>query len=580
MHNNNSLKKIAIIGAGPAGLFMYKALIASATSPLEITIFEKQDRPGPGMPYSAKGAGQEHVTNVSANEIPAIVTPLAEWIQQAAPGLLKKFDIDPHHFNEYKVLPRLLFGEYLAAQFDLLQNHAGAAGIVTRLLLNCCVQDATDDPRSNSVMLTTADGTRYSFDHIIISTGHRWPKELEGQQEGWFDSPYPPAKLAKPLNWPVAIKGASLTAIDVIRTLSRNNGHFKETQNGLHYILHESSKDFRMVLHSLSGLLPATRFHLQDSRLQQGHSFTAAETAAIMEANDGFVPLDLVFDKNFREPLKEGQPELYERIRNMRMEEFVDHVMDLREKLDAFILLKAEYKEAERSIQRRQSVYWKELLAVLSYEMNYPAKHFSAEDMLRLKRKLMPLITIIIAFVPQRSCDELIALHNAGVLSLQGVDAGSGAKPLPGGGCRYHFTDEEGKKIQQDYRMFIDATGQPAFMIDDFIFPGLVKDGTVSEAHIKFRDAAAAQAEMANGNKQVLETAPGEYWMKVPGININDHFQVLDRFGTFNPRVHIMAVPYIAGLNPDYSGLDFCERASGIIAARLLKNAEAGNEAA
>ncbi|WP_192501012.1 hypothetical protein [Flavobacterium sp. PL002] len=56
--------------------------------------------------------------------------------------------------------------------------------------------------------------------------------------------------------------------------------------------------------------------------------------------------------------------------------------------------------EAEKSIKRQQSIYWKEMLATLSFAMNHPAKYFSAEDMQRLQTVLMPLIYIVIAFVP------------------------------------------------------------------------------------------------------------------------------------------------------------------------------------
>ncbi len=48
----------------------------------------------------------------------------------------------------------------------------------------------------------------------------------------------------------------------------------------------------------------------------------------------------------------------------------------------------------------------------------------------------------------------------------------------------------------------------------------------------------------------------------MPGIQINDYFQVIDQYGAANTQIYIMAVPHIAGLNPDYSGLDFCEEAS------------------
>jgi hypothetical protein len=57
----------------------------------------------------------------------------------------------------------------------------------------------------------------------------------------------------------------------------------------------------------------------------------------------------------------------------------------------------------------------------------------------------------------------------------------------------------------------------------------------------------------------------------VPGIQINDCYQVMDRYGASNPRIYIMAVPYIGGLNPDYSGLDFCEAASERVVNTLLE---------
>ncbi|WP_316800158.1 hypothetical protein [Pedobacter frigidisoli] len=50
--------------------------------------------------------------------------------------------------------------------------------------------------------------------------------------------------------------------------------------------------------------------------------------------------------------------------------------------------------------------------------MNYPSKHFFAEDMARLKKDLMPLISVVIAFAPQGSVHELMALPPAGLLDI------------------------------------------------------------------------------------------------------------------------------------------------------------------
>jgi hypothetical protein len=72
------------------------------------------------------------------------------------------------------------------------------------------------------------------------------------------------------------------------------------------------------------------------------------------------------------------------------------------------------------------------------------------------------------------------------------------------------------------------------------------------------------------GNKEVVREKNGSYTLKMPGIMINDNFQVVDKYGAYNERIYVMAVPYIGGINPDYSGLDFCEAASAKIIKALV----------
>ena len=99
-------KRIAIIGGGPCSLFIFKRLIENSNSQLHIEIFEKHNRLGAGMPYSKYGAGEEHVTNVSGNEIPELTASLKEWIQNLPRQKLDRFNIDKKNFNGYKVVPR------------------------------------------------------------------------------------------------------------------------------------------------------------------------------------------------------------------------------------------------------------------------------------------------------------------------------------------------------------------------------------------------------------------------------------------------------------------------------------------
>ncbi|MBE9602218.1 FAD/NAD(P)-binding protein [Pedobacter sp. MC2016-24] len=565
-----SIKRIAILGGGPSGLFMFKRLLESGQTDLEIRIFERKKKLGAGMPYSADGANDEHITNVSSNEIPLLVTTLEEWVKSVPKDTLDKFHIDPNRFNEYKVLPRLLFGQYLTAQFDLLQKQARELGIDYEVYYNTEVTDIIDNPDQETVLIEVNGKEQIEFDHAIICIGHNWPQHQEGKVPGYFDSPYPPVKLALKLDHPVAIKGSSLTAVDAIRTLSRYNGAFDKDADGkLTYQLYPESANFKLVLHTRNGMLPAVRFHLEDSHLSNDALLTEAEIAAHIAQNDGFLSLDYVFEHDFKAPIQAKEPEFYAQIKEMKLEEFVDAMMALRESLDPFQLLKAEYKEAEQSIRRRESVYWKEMLGVLSFALNYPAKYLSAEDMQRLQKSLSPLISIVIAYIPQSSSEELLAMHQAGMLDLISVGEDSEVEAVSEGGATYHYTDENGEKQAVYFKTYVNCVGQPHMAYADFPFKSLLKNQTVSPAKLKFRSADEGQKALQAG-RAVTQDDLGDYYLTVPGIAINDHFQVVDSYGALNDRIYVMAVPYIGGYNPDYSGLDFSEAASKAIVKGLF----------
>ena len=560
---NTSINKlrIAILGGGPSGLFMFKRIVETNNPNFEITIFERKDQLGAGMPYSTEGASDEHITNVSDNEVPNFVSSIEDWIKQAPQQLLERYQINPLNFNEYKVLPRLFFGAYLQSQFELLLKKAVEQQMSVNVKTNCNVDDVIYKDELNEVWVLAAQSI-FKFDKVVISTGHNWPKKYEGLVKGYYDSPYPPAKIALKLNHAVALKGSSLTAIDAIRTLARHNGSFTKHDDGrMSYELAEGSEDFKMMMHSRNGLLPAVRFHLEDSRLKNDSLLSIEDFNEHRKANGGFISLDFVFEKDFKEIFREKDLAFYEQIKNMDVETFVDAMMELREKLPPFQLLKAEYAQAEKSIKRKESIYWKEMLAILSFSMNYPAKYFSAEDMLRLQKKLMPLISIVIAFVPQSSCRELIALHDAGVLDIVSVGNDSEIEIADQGGIVYHFKDEDEQLTKQAYQTFVDCVGQPHLDFDKFIFDGLKTAGAISAAKLAFKDQQIGAKEMEKNDK-VEELEEGVYLLNVPGITINDNFQIVDENGDANAHIFIMAVPYIGGFNPDYSGIDFSEEAS------------------
>jgi uncharacterized NAD(P)/FAD-binding protein YdhS len=569
MNQSSQRKRIAIIGGGPGCLFVIKNLMGLITR-FEIEVFEKNDQIGAGMPYSSAGAGKEHITNVSDNEVTPIVTSVEKWVRTIDGASLEKFGINPEYFTRYHVLPRLLFGQYLIDQFKLLRQRAKDCGHILKVHTSSEVTDIVDQAAQNLVRIEIKNATWKEFEAVIICTGHRWPKINEGKVPGYFDSPYPPSKLASRLNHPIAIKGSSLTAIDAVRTLARANGAFEiGIDRRLRYVPAPGSERFKIVMHSRNGLLPAIRFHLREPLLNPDSLMTAEQIQQNRDENDGFLSLDFIFEHSFKQSFRKREPAFYKRIKDMTLEIFVDTMMSMREEKEPFELFRKEYEEAERSIQQRKSVFWKEMLAELSYVMNYPAKYLSAEDMLRLQKVLMPLIAVVIAFLPQESCEELFALHDAKKLQVVPVGSQSSVQAQPEGGIIYRYADEQDKRHAIRYQTYIDCSGQPQLTLEDLPFEGLRTRRSVSQAMLKFRSVKEAEKCIERGGEQVFQNGNGDYLLKVPGITINDHFQIVNEYGIANERIYMMAAPYIGGYNPDYSGLDFCEAASRCIAEKL-----------
>lgn len=574
-------RQIAIVGTGPSGLFLFKRLLESELEPIEITLFESKNQLGKGMPYSSGGSGDEHVTNISDHETPSIVTNIADWIADAPQELLEKYQINTSNFNTDKVLPRLLFGAYLNSQFDLLLEVAESKNIATNVYVNTAVRDIVDDPEKRKVIVVTSQNRKMIFDDVIICIGHHWPVLHEGNIAGYFDSPYPPTKLKLRLSHPVAIKGSSLTAVDAIKTLARANGKFVKDESGqLRFELDKDSEGFKLILHSRNGLLPTVRFHLEDSYLHYDTLLTEHELSAHRAANDGFIALDFLFEHDFKAIIRSRDPDFYEKIKSLKLEDFVALVMDFRMNIDPFLLLATEYQEAEQSIKREQSIYWKEILAMLSFAMNQPAKYFSAEDMIRLQKVLMPLVSVVIAFLPQSSCKELMALRNAKLLDLVAVGETSKIIPQKTGGAIVDFIDDKGNRQHNHFSTFVDATGQPHLPFNSFPFHSLLDNKNISKARVRFADPKAAEDLIQNRSENIELGTDGKYYLVVPGLAINDNYQVIAENGEVNRRIYLMAVPYMGGFNPDYSGLDFGEAASAkvIEGIRAFMDRETANK--
>lgn len=568
-------RRLCIVGGGPTALFVFKRIVDEKWKDWDITIFERTSHLGRGMPYSEAGARQEHITNVSSDELPQLVDTLKDWVKSRPDSSLKPWDLDKEHFDERDVVPRLLFGYYLERQFQSLLEQAAEQDISVTVGYETEVLDIIDRPDSEEVEIVTSVLARHPFDAVVICSGHTWPLGHEGKVKGYFSSPYPPSKIVRRFNHPVALRGSSLTAIDAIRTLARSHGRFERLdETSLRYEVDEGVEEFKIVMHARNGFLPCVRIYLEDPQVSDEGLLSKREWMQERDKHEGFVPLDLIFEKDFKDHLKRTHPEFYSKIHLLSLEEFVEKALKRREQTDPFLFFRKEYEEALLSVIKKRPVPWKETLALLSYALNYPAKHFSAEDYLRLKGTLLPLISIVIAFVPKSSCEELIALHNSGRLELKSVGHDSWVEPLTSGGVVYHYRTKKGQEQNSFFRTYIDCVGQPSLSLEEFPFSRLREQGVISQATLAFRSEKQGQDFLQKNPDQAKKESDDKFYLKVPGIAINDFFQPLNEARQANPRIFVLAVPYIGGHNPDYSGVDFCEKASTIVIERLSQMSE------
>lgn len=562
-------ESIALIGGGPASLMLIKHLVESESRPKTVFIFEKNDRLGVGMPYGKLGSNNEHVANVSASELPKFSFSFEEFINTHPTNQFPDFFTDGY-FNDKQVIPRLLLGNYLEYLFEQYIKLAKKKGIGIVIRKNCAVVDIQLTNEQLYKIITDSEDN-YFADNVIICSGHYWPKKHENNVKGWYDSPYPPSKFDTLFNGSVAIRGTSLTAVDAVKTLARLNGSYVTNDDGqLTYHLNPESDKFKITLFSTGGFLPALRFHSEAEAYSNSWMMSMKEIYDYKSKNGGFVDLDYVFDLNFKQPLKSKDPEFYEKIKDLDMEAFVEKMLELRKGVDSFAFFKAEYREAEKSIQRHESISWKETLAAFSYAMNYPAKHFSAEDMLRLRKTMMPLISVIIASLPQSSYKEIISLYEAGIIDLVQVNKESQVVPHKDSGAVYHYKSTENEEMQEHFPMFIDAIGQQPLTYNDLPFEGLKQKNLLTSAYLSFKDNDNAIELLDSDKSKIYKGQNDNYYLQVPGLQINDFFQALNSYGQIINSLYIMAVPFIGGLNPDYSGLDFCDTAAERIVDSLV----------
>lgn len=453
------MRRIAIVGTGPTGIYTVAAML-EASEPVSISLFEKGERVGIGMPYSPETSARSMLANIASIEIPAIVSSYIDWLQDQPDGRLQSYGLDPHDLDERQFTPRLLLGEYFRDQLlDLLDKAKRFGGHVD-------VHESTDvtdiGVGSTGLFLTTATGAEEGpFDRVVLATGHDFPDADEATRS-YFPSPWSGLIQAEVAAVRVGVMGTSLSSIDAAMAVAGQHGRF--CRKGGVLTFQTDAKDLQITLMSWTGVLPEADFYCP-LPYQPLQIMTDDAVAACADQDQ---PLDAIFEL-VRAEIASEDPAYAQSINltGLTVDTFAPGYFSTRETEDPFHWARRNLDEVEYNKAHRITVPWRYALLRMHEKVEKIVPFLSASDRKRFDSKLKSVFVDNYAAVPSESIRRLLALHDAGVLSVLALGDNYDLNRKP------DRTTVRAKGAIHVFDVFIDARGQQPLKSGDLPFPSL-----------------------------------------------------------------------------------------------------------
>lgn len=460
------MKKIAIIGAGPTGIYTFFSLLNQKT-PLSVVIYEQAAEAGVGMPYSDEDNSRMMLANIASIEIPPIFQTYLDWLREQDEAHLARYGVEKSTLHDRQFLPRILLGEYYRDRFLTLVKRAKAQGFDVRVHESCQVTDIEATP--DGVRLWT-EGTPVAenFDLAVLATGHVWPEE-ESTPRSFFPSPWSGLMEAKIPPCRVGIMGTSLSGLDAAMAVVIQHGRFQEADDGhIQFNLDEGSEALNIVLMSRSGILPEADFYCPLPYEPLTIVTGQAIASAIEKGSEGL--LDRVFQMMVQE-LERADPQWCQAIKlttldadSLRDAWFADRLQH-----GPFNWAISNLNEVERNKRDKRTVPWRYTVLRLHEAVQDIVPHLNEQDRERFNRGLARIFIDNYAAIPSQSIRRLLALREAGIISILTL------------GDDYEMEVQADKTVivaqgqRETFDLFIDARGQQALKTKDLPFPTLRK---------------------------------------------------------------------------------------------------------
>ncbi len=458
------MKKVAIIGTGPTGIYTLLSLTREHP-PCSVTIFEQAAEAGIGMPYRREGSSPIMLANIASIEIPPVITTYIAWLRAQCPEMLAEFGVTAGSLHERQFLPRILLGEYFRQQFLQLIQQAESLGFTLHVHTSCRVTDILTSAEGVTV---TAQGRPEAelFDFAVIATGHVWPAE-NTRPHTFFPSPWSGLMKASVPACRVGILGTSLSAIDAAMAVVTQHGHFCENgAQGSQFILRDSSRSLQIVLMSRSGVLPEADFYCPIP--YQPLQLVTEEAIAALIADGSAGLLDRAFalmveEITLADPLWSRQTGLA----HLNADNFCHAWFAARRQQDPFIYARKNLQDTRLNTLTKYTVPWRYVVLRLHEVIAGIVPHLNPQDSARFESGLARVFIDNYAAIPPQSLRRLLALHDAGILTI--LPLGQDYRARKDGNKTVIFAGQ----TRHSYEIFIDARGQKSLKTRDLPFPGL-----------------------------------------------------------------------------------------------------------
>jgi hypothetical protein len=539
--STSDLSNIGIVGSGPTALYLLKYILDEIDvlkgKIRKITIFERENILGMGMPYRPTTTDIYNLANISSEEIPLLKESFSDWLRKQDKEYLKELNITKFPIDDKKVYSRISLGHYFENQLKKLILDIRSFGIEVIEIVGIEVLDLSVSEDS-AIIVIDKNHTTYNFSTVVIANGHEW-KDEDKPESGYFASPWPIHKLIpqknEKYNFPVGILGASLSAFDVVTSLSHRHGTFETVDGNLKYYKNEENPHFKLILHSSEGWLPHLQYEQQEPIREIYRHFDRNQLLDLING-EGLLRIEDYFDKLCRLAL----------INAFTKYQLVQLMSDKHHYVDSFEGMKLEMKTAKNSVYNDMPINWMETLDDLMYSLNYHAELLPAEDHQYFHQEIMSFLMNVIAALPLQSAEILLALYDADCIELKTGRVNFPDNSFTGGKTKIEIEQPDEKIEKEEYKLFVNCSGGHKLEIENYPFISLVEQGVVRSPEVEFVEEKKKR-------------------LKLSGIDINSCYRTINKEGKANSFLYDINFTHTNGLRPYSYGLQACSATSLIL---------------